>query len=79
MQAAFSLTKGHIPIQDKYKETYEKMKTNFRTVLTSVHFLKANEDFPGGPVVKTVLPMPGVQVRFLVRVVKIPHAAWHSQ
>ena len=55
------------------------MKTNFRTVLTSVHFLKANEDFPGGPVVKTVLPMPGVQVRFLVRVVKIPHAAWHSQ
>ena len=58
MQAAFSLTKGHIPIQDKYKETYEKMKTNFRTALTSVHFLKANEDFPGGPVVKTVLPMP---------------------
>ena len=41
MQAAFSLTKGHIPIQDKYKEPYEKMNTNFRTVLTSVHFLKS--------------------------------------
>lgn len=30
-------------------------------------------DFPGGPVVRTLLPLQGAQVRFLVRKLKIPH------
>ena len=40
-------------------------------------------DFPGGPVVKTALPLQGAQVQYLVgeprSLTKIPHAVWHSQ
>ena len=38
-----------------------------------------NRDFPAGPVVKTVFPLPGVRAPSLVRELKFLHAAQCSQ
>ena len=38
-----------------------------------------NWEFPGSPVIKTLLPMPGGMGLILGEGSKVPHAAWHSQ
>ena len=50
-----------------------RKSVNFQSIQLGRLDAHLKGDFPGGPVVRTLLPLQGAQVRSLVRRLKIPH------
>jgi len=57
--------------------TFRK-SVNFQSIQLGRLEAHLKSDFPGSPVVRTLLPLQEAQVRFLVRKLKIPHTGQHT-
>ena len=57
--------------------TFRK-SVNFQSIQLGRLEAHLKGDFPGSPAVRTLLPLQGAQVQFLVRKLKIPHTVQHT-
>ena len=57
--------------------TFRK-SVNFQSIQLGRPEAHLKGDFPGSPAVRTLLPLQGAQVQFLVRKLKIPHTVQHT-